>query len=185
MEVVKELGYDKTKKALRIKKELFENQEENDKEKIDYESGAVILKILAYSLIVALIGVMLFLLLSRVETDRKIEPTDHDFEYVEDIADIDADKLYKKAVAEGNYRLAIRMHFIKCLQRLSKNKQIEWEIDKTNRDYYREITELDLKRSFRQIANIFERCWYSEDTTSFEEFQTYDRLFLDFLNKQK
>ena len=186
---VDELDYDKTKKGLRVREQYkpkpqdFNNEDLIQQESI--ESGVFVFKIIAYIAIFLLVAFILYMVFSNIQTDKKIISSETVYNEIEDIKDIDSHAIYKNAIAEGNYLLAIRMHFIMCLQQLDKQERIDWEKEKTNRDYYRQISETEIKRSFRDIANIFERCCYADVTLDLQEFNSYDQRFLDFLNQVK
>jgi len=162
-EIVKELNYDKTKRALRLRDKFKLEPVKEEKEPPAFSFlSKMVLELCAYVMIVILLIFILYLIFSNIKTDKKISQSEEELGEIEDIEEIDATALYNSAIVAGDYRLAIRMQFIKALQVLSEKDLIQWEIEKTNRDYYREISEADLKKSFRELANIYERVWYGE-----------------------
>jgi len=180
-QLVEELGYEKTKKGLRLREKFYPKKEEEKKE-VNLKSAGIIFQIFAYGLVIGLAVFILYLIFSNIQVDKKVETEVNIHEDLEDIEEVDADAGYKAAIDAGDYRLAIRMQFIKCLQKLSAAELIEWENEKTNRHYYRELKDPEVKQNFRQIANIFERCWYADVTLDVTEFRRYDQTFLTFLN---
>ncbi|HIP48255.1 MAG TPA: DUF4129 domain-containing protein [Lutibacter sp.] len=72
----------------------------------------------------------------------------------------DIKALIEKALANTNYRLAIRYHYLYILQRLELKQYINWEIQKTNHDYEREITDNQLKNSFKNLTYLYDFVWY-------------------------
>jgi hypothetical protein len=49
-----------------------------------------------------------------------------------------------------------------ALKRLTEAEQIRWKADKTNRAYLNELTNLQLKQPFANIARLYEYVWYGE-----------------------
>lgn len=185
--LVDDLGYNDTKKALRLKKQFVPKDldAKEEDETASFSGGGLLLQLVAYMLMLALVVIILYLIFSNVKLDKKIDVVEVDYDEIEDIEDIDADAAYKAAVAKGDYRLAIRMQFIRCLQILSAKERIEWEKEKTNRDYTREIKNTEMKRSFRELATVFERSWYGEVAVDVSSFRIYDQKFLTFFNSMK
>lgn len=184
-EVVEELEYDKTRRALRLRDKFipkFEEQEELDVPETGLFSK-VLLELLAYALVLVLIGIIIYMIFSNVNIDKKLEQVESDFEEIEDLDDIDAASAYAAALAAGDYRLALRMQFIKLLQLLSEKEKIVWEKEKTNRDYYRELSPSEIKQRFRNLATIYERVWYGNQTLDKVAFTEYDRRFISFHNQ--
>jgi hypothetical protein len=189
-ELLEESGIKKTKKALRPKDKYYPEPidipEAEEPPPMSF-FGAFIMKMFAYALLLIMICGVLYLILSNIKSDKNIDKdvTSLYEADIEDIEDVDADSGYNAALAAGNYRLAIRMRFIRCLQLLADKEHIYWEKEKTNRNYYREIKEQDIKTDFREIATIFERWWYSEEVLDVNQFRTHDQRYLAFINRVK
>lgn len=180
----KALEYDKTKKGLSLRDRFKPKIEEEEEIKPRRRSiGFGGLELLAYVAIGLLIIGILYLIFDNVKIDKKIKVEEEEDEEIENIEDIDADAIYKKAIAEGNYKLAIRMQFIKILQILTQKDIIEWKNEKTNRDYIREITDGSLKRDFRTNSNYYEKAWYGDEEVNFGAFRVIDQKLTDFINK--
>lgn len=80
----------------------------------------------------------------------------------ENINELDIDALIENALNTGDYRTAVRWHFLKALKELNKKNIIEWKPYKTNFDYYLEFKESEIKNSFKNICYIYEHVWYGE-----------------------
>ncbi len=182
-ELRKEVTFDKTTKALRPK------PPKNKKEKVEVEtqdldinwydafSGA---EILAYIAIFIIGCLLLYFIFSNLDTDKKIEPK-KDSDYIEDIEEVDTEDGYAVALREADYRSAIRMHFLKILQLLTRKDIINWQPEKTNRDYTREILDAAKRTAFKNVARIYENVWYgnhSIDKSQFEELDFHFRKFI-------
>ncbi|MBS1527745.1 MAG: DUF4129 domain-containing protein [Bacteroidetes bacterium] len=83
-------------------------------------------------------------------------------EFFEDINAIRFDEEIEHALAKHNYRLAVRLLYLKCLKQLSDAGLIEWQIDKTNSDYVNELANADQRSAFRFLTRQFEYVWYGE-----------------------
>lgn len=87
----------------------------------------------------------------------------------------DISSLIKEAVKQKNYRLAIRYYYLLSLKYLSENNLINWEQQKTNEDYIKEIEKETLRLNFSNITKIYDYVWYGEfniDELKFEQFKT-------------
>jgi hypothetical protein len=80
----------------------------------------------------------------------------------EDIHALDFNALLSQAEAEGNYRLAVRLGYLFVLKQLTDQGLIQWQPDKTNHDYLRELTSGQLRPAFREVTRQFEYVWYGE-----------------------
>jgi len=172
LEAKKELGYDKTKRKLALRERFQAGEKKKKKKRL---VSGVLMRLIAYILVGILFVSVLYMIFANVRIDKEVKLDEATLmEDIEDIEKIDADSEYKKAIANGNYRLAIRMLFIKSLQKLSAKDIIEWENEKTNRDYAREIEDWKLKQSFRKNASIYELVWYGDIDLDMQRFRAYD-----------
>ncbi len=97
-------------------------------------------------------------------------------EYLEDIHTIDYEKMIEEAIANKNFRYAIRLNYLRSLKILSDKEIIYWKIDKTNREFLREIKLNNLKSKFEKITTDFESIWYGGfeiDQTAYLQLQNY------------
>ncbi len=98
----------------------------------------------------------------------------------EHIESINLDQYIKEALTQKNYRLAIRYMYLQTLKKLSWKHIIEWHYDKTNTDYYYEITNKSLKDNFKQVSYLYDYIWYGEfplDESGFNSAKKdFDRL---------
>lgn len=184
--VRKSLDYNQTKWVLQPrstddKKDRSKVVEEKDPE---YSSsrGGVAAGILAVFIIIFILGLAailayLFVPKKRAAHIKKIEAnSDEDDE--EDIEVIDSDQGLSEALSDGNYRMAIRMHFIKVLQNLSEQNKIKWNPDKTNVQYAKELSGLAIATYFQSASRIYEWVWYGNKKINREEYERMRSLFL-------
>lgn len=78
------------------------------------------------------------------------------------IKDEDIQQLIKDALAQHNYRLAIRYYYLFILKLLSEKELIDWQRQKTNDDYIHELSNSKLKNPFSQATLLYDYIWYGE-----------------------
>lgn len=121
--------------------------------------------IIGYLILAALIIGLVWILAKNVRLPKrkvKVAPEDvlH-YDPEQDIQVIDYSGLLEEAIANRNYRLAIRYLYIMTLQKLQNADLIQWHKEKTNRDYYYELPH-DYQPAFNDILRIYEYVWYGE-----------------------
>jgi hypothetical protein len=99
----------------------------------------------------------------------------------EDIHTLDFESLIQKAVGEGNFKYAIRLYYLKALNELNKKELIKWEPDKTNRDYYYELSGKNMQQPFAGITLLFNWMWYGSESIDAGTFQSSKKKFTEFL----
>lgn len=135
-------------------------------ELFDSKGGQVGLSIFQYALIIAAIVLIIVLL---VKTDirsvfyGKSASVAIDFkELDEDIHKINFEELIAKAIANKDYRKAVRLHFLKLLKELTDKNLIKWQIDKTNHDYSIELAKSKYSTQFQELSLLYEYIWYGD-----------------------
>lgn len=102
----------------------------------------------------------------------------------EDIYSINFDQEINEAVKQENYRKAVRFLYIKFLKVLADNELIEWEINKTNKDYRKEMKKTKYDSIFKSLTLVYEYVWYGEfesnKTQYGKYFNDYKKVFKDF-----
>ena len=100
----------------------------------------------------------------------------------ENIHVIDFADSINEAITQKNYRLAVRLYYLKALKELSDNEMIDWRINKTNRSYVYELNSPTLRPDFERITLQFEYAWYGDFSVDEEQFTTIKNQFLTFSN---
>ena len=95
----------------------------------------------------------------------------------ENIHELNFPELITSAETKGDYRHAIRLHYLWLLKRLSDDSVIQLKINKTNRDYRNEITQPDLQQSFSRASIVFEYVWYGDVKIDSGNYQSAVQLF--------
>jgi hypothetical protein len=93
-------------------------------------------------------------------------------EITEDIFAINYQKEIDKAGAQGNYRLAIRLMFLRTLRNMSEKNIIRYKQDKTNLDYLLELHSTNYYNNFFRITRNYEYSWYGQFNVSVEAYKT-------------
>ena len=101
-------------------------------------------------------------------------------ESLENIHEINFDNEVEKAVSQRDYRLAVRLLYLKCLKQLSDTHLIQWQIDKTNSAYIYELTDPVQKQTFGLLTRQFEYVWYGDFPIDQQAFININQLFQNF-----
>lgn len=98
----------------------------------------------------------------------------------EDIHAISFEDAIKEAVANGNYRLAVRLVYLHSLKLLSDKELIDWKPGKTNTTYLFELKDHPSFSSFNNLTQEFEFAWYGGEEVSKDHYEEIDAAFNDF-----
>ncbi|MEM1328270.1 MAG: DUF4129 domain-containing protein [Bacteroidota bacterium] len=99
----------------------------------------------------------------------------------EDLDKHDPTSAIDRAIQMRDFRLALRLYYLKALRELSLAEYIQWKRDKTNGEYIRELSGHPLRSDFRQLTLLFERIWYGNqelDALNFKHIQPQFDQFL-------
>lgn len=139
-----------------------------------------------YALSVALI---VFLALKLTRTDLRglfygaKKLNNIEFREEELLSADDLSNRIEEAISKREYRRAVRYLFLRALKELAAKNLIAWRIDKTNRDYVRELGRADLKTPLADLARLFEYVWYGNFELNETSFAQAKRAFDDFTLK--
>ena len=98
----------------------------------------------------------------------------------ENIHEINFNEAILKFESQQEYRFAIRYQFPMLLKQLPDKKLINWNPEKTNKDYLSELKTKELKMGFKELAYIFDYVWYGEFQVDEEHYQNFKQKFLNF-----
>lgn len=101
----------------------------------------------------------------------------------ENIHELDFADLIQKAVEQRNYRLAVRLYYLKTLKQLTDKSLIQWQPTKTNRSYLFELAQSPLYADFEDITQQFEFVWYGDFPVSEQVFGELKAQYQAFLVK--
>jgi hypothetical protein len=100
-----------------------------------------------------------------------------------DIFAINYQKEIEKAVATNNYRLAVRLLFLRLLRNLSDKKIIEYKQDSTNFDYMMQLRSTAMYGDFFRLARNYEYTWYGQFDIDKEKYSVIKNEFENFDRK--
>lgn len=143
--------------------------------------------IIKYLLIVAVVAGVIFLIIKLTGADLSNifsrEPKQAAMPYsesLENIHEISFDTEIENALAQRNYKLAVRLLYLASLKQLNDARLIHWQIDKTNKAYLDELNNADQRQSFAVLTRQFEYVWYGNFPVDGHSFQNIRTLFIDF-----
>ncbi|MDQ8053099.1 MAG: DUF4129 domain-containing protein [Pedobacter sp.] len=143
-------------------------------------------KFLVIGLVVAIIA---FIVIKIVGVDLKVlmgkskKVTVPYQESLENIHEIDFDEQLEMALGQHNYRLAVRLLYLKTLKKLSDHSAIHWQPEKTNQAYVRELQDQPYRDEFARLTQQFEYIWYGEFAIDQTAFEPINSSFLTFNQK--
>ena len=103
--------------------------------------------------------------------DKKVDIYDTDI--IEDINEIDFNKVITQYELEKNYNSAFRYQFLAVLKSLADSAKIKWTQEKTNIDYLYELKDAEIKKQFERAVYIFNHVWYGDFKINQEEYKRY------------
>lgn len=93
------------------------------------------------------------------------------------------ERLLQEALANGDYRGAIRIYFIFIVRDLAEKEWIKWEKEKTNFHYLREMAGKKEYDDFNRAVSFFEIIWYGKREVDQQKFNEIKPNFTRFLDK--
>ena len=78
------------------------------------------------------------------------------------------------------YRLAIRLLYLKVINQLRIKEIIHYSKEKTNIDYLRDLTNEDLKSRFYAITTIYNHVWYGDIEIDEDQYERFEKSFQSF-----
>ncbi len=123
-----------------------------------------VLSLLPYLIIVGILFLIGWLFMKVNPKDMLLEsqtlPSVLLTEDEEIIQNQNIDQLIAKTLEQKNYRLAIRYYYLKALKQLTDKDLIDWQSQKTNMDYYRELPNHEIQQQFQVITKLYDFIWY-------------------------
>lgn len=107
-------------------------------------------------------------------------------EEAEEVLDNDSlDARIKSAIAQGNYRAAVRFLFLKTLNGLHEKGWIRYHAQGTNQAYLTQVSPYGVGKEFRFLSHVYEYVWYGEFILTEEQFNQVHQHFQQFYNSAK
>ncbi|MFT3981733.1 MAG: hypothetical protein QM687_14790 [Ferruginibacter sp.] len=135
--------------------------------------GGPVFRFILWTLALCFVAIIIYQLLKgnglfqKKTVSRKVK--ENDLVEEELMEQNDFDSLISKALAEQDYRSAVRFHFIKTLQQLRDKNHIVYEADKTNNRYVYEVPQ-HLRNDFSRLIFQYEYVWYGHFDINQEQY---------------
>lgn len=183
-------GIDYSDSSKKEKKDTQKNKKQQGASQKPFTFGGNASPVLKVLIIVLLVVALFFLIRSLLglnnPKNKAVKPvlSVEELEQLEDnLHQADLAYFIQRALAQGNYALAIRLYYLAILKTLSLQQLITWKKDKTNRDYLREMNRSPLAAEFSNITAIFERIWYGNITLQQQDFEQVAPQFKTFIHE--
>jgi hypothetical protein len=135
--------------------------------------------IVLYTLLALFLGFIIYYLFVNTQisdTGRKIEELELERAPVE-ISKSELEVMLEQALANDDYRLAVRIYFIFTLKDLSEKKWIKWKKEKTNLSYLLEMRGKKQYELFDESVSIFELVWYGDYKINHQDYSSIESKF--------
>ncbi|PHR74681.1 MAG: DUF4129 domain-containing protein [Lutibacter sp.] len=144
---------------------------------------AVILRIIPYVILLIILGLLVkFFLKVNMNTIISGKTDKGNVLLTEDeeiINNKNIQSLIDKAISQKNYRLAVRYYYLLILQKLQEDEVIDWEPQKTNEDYIKEIKQKTIIDKFKNVTYLYDFVWYGNFEINEVEFSKVASSFND------
>ena len=131
-------------------------------------------------------GIMYYLADSNISLfrrNKKVAVVAVDEEMPGDIFAINYEKEIDKAASMGNFRMAVRLMFLRLLKNMSERNIIRYQQDKTNLDYLMQLHSTAYYKDFFRITRNYEYSWYGKFEVSQDAYQFIRNDFEQFENR--
>ena len=160
------------------KKQAKQKQTQNKKQQASHWLST---KALIFIMLIALVLIIFFLVRTNVVSARRTSKTeDEQPENPENIFDINYQRELDKALKEKNYRLAVRLMFLRQLKVLSDKNIIQYKHERTNLDYLMQVRSSRYYKDFFRLTRNYEYVWYGKFELQPETFNVIKTEFENF-----
>jgi len=98
------------------------------------------------------------------------------------IPESELQRLLRESLSKQNYRAAVRLYYITIVKHLADKQYIQWQRDKTNLMYCREMRDTPHYQPFSSLTRVYERVWFSDHQFDQNEFERVKPDFEKFLS---
>ena len=142
------------------------------------------LQYVLFGLLAAVLAFLIYQLFMKTSFDDKGAKVVDRFEELAptQIPKSELELLLEKALANNDFRGAIRLYFIFIIKDLSEKEWIRWEKKKTNFSYLIEMRSRSQYESFNEAVSIYELVWYGNYSVGKEDFNSLEPQFKNLLN---
>lgn len=101
----------------------------------------------------------------------------------EDIFSINYDEAIYKATGHRNYRLAIRLWYLRSLKLMAEKEIITYRKDKTDSAYLAQLSGSSYRNDFFFLLRAFEYSWYGQFSINATQYGELEKRFISFQNR--
>lgn len=101
-------------------------------------------------------------------------------ESTEDIFELNFEKEVQKAIDAKDYRMAVRLLYLRTLRDLANRNLITYTHEKTNSDYLLQLTGTAYYKNFFKLTRSFDYTWYGQFPVSQDGFALIQNEFSSF-----
>ena len=98
----------------------------------------------------------------------------------QDLFSINFENETRNAVMAGNFRLAIRLWYLRTLKELTEKNLIQYGHEKTNSEYLGELYQTKYYKEFMKLTRNFEYAWYGKFELTEQMYQKVEKEFAAF-----
>ncbi len=141
-----------------------------------------------YLIAALVIGLIIYQILKRnikglFFHNKSVENDNQVYYNNENIYESELDSKLKKAIADNNFRLAVRYYYIVLLKYLDQKELIKWKLGKTNREYKKELRNSKIYKQFSNLLLLYEYSWYGNFEILEHDFISYSKDFENIFEK--
>jgi hypothetical protein len=89
--------------------------------------------------------------------------------------------LIQSSIENGDYRSALRYHYLLLLKKMDRNGVIQYHPEKTDSDYVQEIKDIDSRKMLSYLIYLYHRTWYGQYEISRNEYslasESFDQMY--------
>ncbi len=109
------------------------------------------------------------------------EDAEDSLEDLQNVSEYDA--LIANAEAKPDFNLAVRFLFLKTLKSLTDSGFVTFTIEKTNKEYLKEMAESGHAKEFEEVTRIYEYVWYGKHPIEEDHYLKLKELYYLFNKK--
>jgi hypothetical protein len=175
----------------RMLRSLFDSKEDvldpNTMDPNAIEKTSNGLQALNYMLLAIAVGLLVWGLVRAIKSGAagkifsgKIKNEDEEIDASVEDVDIHAINYEMQIAAardRGDYRYAVRLWFLNTLKNLTDRELLHWRPEKTNMDYYYELSGKSMQQKFGDASRVYDFVWYGERAINAGDYERAEEQF--------